>query len=340
MKLNFEKISHMVVHRVGNKLRGEGVSLSNNGIDFKDIKEDLKSLLKKSFKMEEEFRFFYEMSLTLNPVYSIVNKMFESPQNFVDMTVSLAKILYGYMTIPTIKGCEVCFLYLQGCKYNDKLVDGIAILKMSIDDNCIQLKQDGGNLYVERPQVINLSTIEWGCLVLNVCHSEGYKVYVCNKGKKNVSLNVFLTETFLHVEHTINAYNQTSELLTLCNKYLRENPSDVPTQCHFVDRSKEILSNNESISLEDFADNVFEDSVAAKSFKEYAKSKKEAKDIVDKSIDIDHRQLKLKSSFPKRTIHLDNNFDIVVCGNAALLIKGVDKHNNMKYYKVYYEKES
>lgn len=69
MKIKIGDISHMIVHYVGNKSREEGVSFSENELDFTDLSKDITTMLVKSFDMKEPSRFYFESTLVLNPIY-------------------------------------------------------------------------------------------------------------------------------------------------------------------------------------------------------------------------------------------------------------------------------
>lgn len=62
----------MIVHHVGNKSNGEGVGFSEKNVNLEGIEQDIKKLLRKSFEMDDLFRFYFESTIDLNPIYSFV----------------------------------------------------------------------------------------------------------------------------------------------------------------------------------------------------------------------------------------------------------------------------
>ena len=40
------------------------------------------------------------------------------------------------------------------------------------------------------------------------------------------------------------------------------------------------------------------------------------------------------------TIHLVNNFDVLIKGNSDYILRGYDEEAGMNFYKLYFEKES
>lgn len=72
MKITIDSIEKMIVHHVGNKSNGEGVGFSEKNVNLEGIEQDIKKLLRKSFEMDDLFRFYFESTIDLNPIYSFV----------------------------------------------------------------------------------------------------------------------------------------------------------------------------------------------------------------------------------------------------------------------------
>ena len=63
MKITIDSIEKMIVHHVGNKSNGEGVGFSEKNVNLEGIEQDIKKLLRKSFEMDDLFRFYFELIL-------------------------------------------------------------------------------------------------------------------------------------------------------------------------------------------------------------------------------------------------------------------------------------
>lgn len=65
MKITIDSIEKMIVHHVGNKSNGEGVGFSEKNVNLEGIEQDIKKLLRKSFEMDDLFRFYFVFILSL-----------------------------------------------------------------------------------------------------------------------------------------------------------------------------------------------------------------------------------------------------------------------------------
>ena len=73
--------SKITVHRVGNKINGESLTLSQEELQLEeDMKELLEDFFLKAFKSEEQFQFYSDSYLVNNPVYSSVSEIFKDNQ--------------------------------------------------------------------------------------------------------------------------------------------------------------------------------------------------------------------------------------------------------------------
>jgi hypothetical protein len=109
-------LSKLIIHKVGNKLLEDGVSLSNEVVDLAG-KDDLSRILityfLSSFKDPAFYHFHHVSSLDLNEIYTIANELFQSTRGFVKKSKDIANILYEYSNHPKIKSGEVYIAYIE-----------------------------------------------------------------------------------------------------------------------------------------------------------------------------------------------------------------------------------
>ena len=129
MKIKIGKVNHMIVHYVGNKNREEGVSFSENELDYSEVSSDLTVMLSKSFDTKEPYHFFFESSLNLNPIYTFIRTIFEDVTRFQEQSVFIAKILYEKTIHPMTKPGELSVIYLSNCEIDGRQMNAIAMLK-------------------------------------------------------------------------------------------------------------------------------------------------------------------------------------------------------------------
>lgn len=338
MKYRIGKITNMVVHYIGNKYHEEGVNFSRNETPFQDIESELITTLQRSFVAEDIYHFHYEPEMELNPVYRIIKAMFEKSQDFIEQTSYLARALYEQSYSPKIKGGELNVIYLNDCEYDQQQADAIAILKTEIKQPLIQYYFDENGIKVRKTEGVLLSRIDKGCLIFNIEADSGYKVVLIDN-KNNREAALYWKDSFLHVKAEDSSFHQTKELLSGIKRFVDQNIiNDKVEKAQVLSRSKEILCNAETINLNDFAKDAFQDQALADSF---AKDYMHNLDIdnTHNNIQINNKMAKPKSALPSVIIHLDSNFDIKIFGGEDMIIKGYDKDAQLNYYKLYYKKE-
>lgn len=104
-------------------------------------------------------------------------------------------------------------------------------------------------------------------------------------------------------------------------------------------RAKKVLQDNETLSMNDYTEEVFHDYILAAKFKDYVAEKEIESHIHQNgSIDIDRTAIS-KAKTKVETIELDSNFDIRIKGGQDRIVKGYDKNAGMNYYQLYFEEE-
>ena len=97
--INFENsdISNIVIHHVGNKFEGGGLTLSDGCFlpEDPDVVNLLKSYFLSAFKKDAYYNFLpYEEELMNNPVYASVSQIFDNESEFYQQSVQIAEHLF------------------------------------------------------------------------------------------------------------------------------------------------------------------------------------------------------------------------------------------------------
>lgn len=340
MKAKIGEIVRMIVHTVGNKDREEGVGFSKKELDFKEIKGDVENLIEKSFNMSDQYQFYFEPDINLNPIYTFVRTMFSEPDRFVEQSNLIAKILYERSNRPNIKGGELNVIYLSDCEIDGDQVDAIALLKMEQKEMMVRYVRDENGVKVVREEGINLAKVDKGCLIYNVKEDDGYRLAVVNKLLKNEDKKYWV-EDFLHVRSCQGSYRQTTSLIGLCKDFMKEGLTDCDKmqKSLIAARAQNAIIANEEIDLDEFADEVFQSATLADRFIEYKETSEYAAELPNDGFKIEKKIPKRMVAMPSNVIHLDGNFDIVVKGGEENIMRGVDGRNGMKFYKLFYQSE-
>ena len=334
----------MIAHRVGNKLRGEGVGFSNREIDTVPIANVLSGLIQKSFKNEDLYFFATEYDLDSNPVYSFVKNIFTNPSDFKSQSKHIAKSLYESSIHPKVKTGELCIIYLKDIEYGDAKVDALAIFKSESHQDVLQFNWGESGFEVHMATGISLTKIDKGALIYNVSREKGYVVSVIDKVSRSSDAK-YWTKSFLNVKTYNSSRHQTTNLVDICNDFVKTNiAADTSIsrleKAMIASRAKDVLLNSdtESMTLKDYAAAVFKNHALESLFSEYVEKSDNSEEIDVDAISIDKRAVsKRKNSIS--TIKLDDNFELYVNGAEDRISKGYDPDAALNYYKLYFEKE-
>lgn len=345
MKPRIDSVAHMVVHHVGSKANGEGVGFSHEEIDFVAIEDELLKLIEHSFNLNDLYHFYYEGSVDLNPVYAFTKTIFNNPDDIVDQSCHIAKILYDSSTHPKIKPGELSVICLSGYEFEDEIVDAIAIIKSETRQSVLQLDRTNKGFEVTMNNAINLSKVEKGCVIFRVEEGDGYRIAIVDNSSSSGDAK-YWKDSFLHVASCNGAHHQTSSLIALAAEFISDTVADdnkIPSveKAMIANRAKQVLNETEqdSISFADYSHAVFKDPKLEEKFSQYAEENAPVELLQTDVISIERKAInKRRPSIS--TIHLDNNFDVLIKGNSDYILRGYDEEAGMNFYKLYFEKES
>lgn len=343
MKIKINSISKMVVHHIGSKAKGDGVEFGGNLIPIDDIEQDIKNLISKSFDITDLYHFYFESTVELNPLYTFVRTIFHDNKSFLQQSKHIAKILYECSSHPKIKDGELSLFYLDDCELNGEEYDAIAIIKAETQQQLLQVSRNNQEVSAKKASGISLSKVEKGCLIFCNAEEQGYQIAIVDNIKKG-SDSKYWKDSFLHIKSYNSPKHQTKSLIDVCNEFINTVVAD-SNRLSKVDkamisvRAKKVLQDNETLSMNDYTEEVFHDYILETKFKDYVAEKEIGSHIHQNgSIDIDRTAIS-KARTKVETIKLDSNFDIRILGGQDRIVKGYDKNAGMNYYQLYFEEE-
>lgn len=343
MKINIDEVSKMVVHHVGSKAKGDGVEFGGNLISVEDIEPDIKKLVSRTFDINDLYHFYFESTVELNPVYTFVKTIFSDNKTFLQQSKHIAKILYECSAHPKIKDGELSIFYLHGCELEGEKYDAVLIIKSETRQQLLQVKRNNEGVTAKKASGISLNKVEKGCLIFAKDEQLGYQIAIVDNTKKQGD-SKYWRDNFLHIKSYNSPRHQTKSLVDVCNEFI--NTTIVETnRLSKVDkalvsvRAKQVLEENEILSVKDFTEEVFQDYILESEFNEYV-TQKGLDDQIHKDglIYVDKAAIK-KSKTKVETIKLDSNFDLRIYGGQERIIKGYDEDAGLSYYQLYFEEE-
>ncbi len=342
-------LSHPTVHKVGNKLLNEHLSLSEHSLKIDD--EVLDNLLMNYFlkpfeKVNEIYRFDHPTGdLNLNEVYHFAEIIFDDKDQFHESSRQIAKHLYDITNHPKIKSGELYLVYFTGVQIEGESLDAIGIFKSESKEPYLKVVQKAKEFEINYEQeAINIKKLDKGCLIFNTEKEAGYKVAVIDQ--TNSTEAAYWIDDFLKLKIRNNNYTQTNTVLKVYKDFVtnqidEEFEISKTDKIDLLNRSIKYFKEKEHFDLDEFSNEVLAHEPGIESFKRYKKNyEDEFETEIGDSFLISDTAVKKQARVFKSVLKLDKNFHIYIHGNKELIEKGYDEAMKMSYYKVYFRQEN
>jgi hypothetical protein len=347
--VDFKKstLQKVIIHKVGNKVLEDGVTLSNDVIDLtrqEELAQILKTYFLSQFKDPAYFNFHHVASLELNEIYALTKDLFQSIKGFVKKSKDIANILYEYSMHPKIKSGELYIAYFDECQINNEVTDAIGIFKSENKDTFLKVLEEAEGYQINYDSGISTKKPEKGCLIFNVEAEDGFRV--CLVDNQNTSQEAqYWKDEFLKLQPVADNYFQTKNYLNLARGFVTERLDEAfevtkADQIDYLNRSIDYFKKNEQFNEQEFEASVFEHKEVITSFKQFKKTFQDEHDLhIVSEFEISSPAVKRQSKVFKSVLKLDRNFHVYIHGDRNLIENGIDEEGR-KYYKLYYTTES
>lgn len=151
----------------------------------------------------------------------------------------------------------------------------------------------------------------------------------------------YWSNSFLQVKKRKTNSSQTECLFEMCKSFVSQlDDKDDVQKANMMNKALSILDDSEKkIELEHFKEEVFGDQDVSNFFDEFRKEKQSENQFeLDEKFESDNSSLKKTGLKKLTTIHLDDNYDVVIRG-ANDIEKGYDEKRQKHFYKLFYDKE-
>ena len=339
-------IQDLHIHWVGNKYANEGVILSNSSIPAdKETKDVLTHYFIHPFSADE---FVNLAALTAagneNPIYRLACQIFDSPETIQEASVQLVQHLYEQTLRPQIKNGEFYTVLFKNCMLNGEQLDAIGLFKSETKDTFLKILPSEHGFSITREMGININKLDKGCIIFNKERERGFVVAVTdNTNKKNEAK--YWTDDFLHVKPRFDEYTQTQHVLSLCKEFVKDeipnNDSiDKMKQAILINRSLHTLKEKDTVDMEEFAREVFQQPELVKQFNNFTQEYEQREGIrFDDTFHTAPQAVKRKGMGTMTTIRLDQNFVVQMFGGEDRIEKVYDEEKGMFCYKLYFTEE-
>jgi hypothetical protein len=336
------------LHRVGNKYRTEPLFLSGAPYPLNDeVSGLLKEYFFKPFRDKEEnyYSFAHEAGLDFHPLHEAVGKIFRNPDALHEVSMDVAKHLYGQSNHPHIKSGECYVVYMTDVLLDNDRVDAVGIFKSEIKQDFLQFQEKGANLDMLIQQGVNLQRLDKGCLIFNKDASEGYKVLSVDSNRYDAKY--WITD-FLGLAPLADENFYTKNYLKFCQNFAKDivlPAEDKQQEVLFVNRAVNHFATNDNFEESRFLNEVLDNPELIPEFKHYKTEKGPKYSIEDVSnFQIANKAVSDSRKKIKNVIALDTNIqiklDFINPESAEKFVeKGWDEERGMYYYLVYFNKE-
>jgi hypothetical protein len=337
------------VHKVGNKLLDESLSLSSHPLKVND--EILDGLLMNYFlkpfeKAIETYRFYHPTEdLHLNEVFHFAEIIFNNKTEIHKSSQEIAKHLYDMSNHPKIKSGELYVCYFANLQVDGELLDAIGIFKSESKEPYLKVIQQAKEFEINYEQeAINIKKLDKGCLIFNVEKEEGYRVAIVDQ--TNSTEAAYWIDDFLKLKIRNDNYTQTNTVLKVYKDFVTRKIDDEfeiskTDKIDLLNRSIKYFKEKEHFDFDEFSNEVLANEQGIKSFKKFKSNYEDEHDTaIGDSFLISDSAVKRQARAFKSVLKLDKNFHIYIHGNKELIEKGYDEQMKMNYYKVFFREEA
>lgn len=346
-------LENLIIHKVGNKLRDEGIFVSPTEYEMKDgnIEELLLKYFLSPFKESTIYKFFHKIDIHLNELYMHVSRTFLDRSSFREQSANILKYLYEKSSHPRIKGGEFYMVYFKDCIINEQRTDAIGIFKTERKETYLKITKYADEFFVGSEKCIDVKKLDKGCIIFNIDSEDGYRVAIVDTVKNGYEEALYWKDDFLQLTNVQDGYFHTKNCLAVCQDFV-ENiygmvyQADKKDQVAFMNDAVSYFDRHSEFDLEDFTQDVITEPELIEQFKGYKQNydlNQGIKTVEQFSIStpaVKNIKRKLKS-----LIKLDTEFEIKVKNpgaeteNMQYIERGFDEEKGMNFYKVFFNAE-
>ncbi len=333
------------LHRVGNKTTMGHLKLSDSllPLDVDTTGALLKQYFLKPFNGKAEiFQFAHTVDLNLNAVYKLCEELFKG-EDLLEVSQNIARHLFAETRHPAVKEGELFIAVIDGLKFAGETCKAVGFFKSERKDNFFKVTEDERRLGLTIEMGVNVQKLDKGCLVLNLDHTDGFKVLTWENANADTE---YWRNDFLGIQPVNDNYHQTKNFMALCHEFVTDKlPAQFEVtkadQADYLNRSVEYFKTNPDFEANKFISEVFEEPGIMRSFKQHRDefSQQQQVDIPD-TFDISLMAVKKQAKDFKSVVKLDKNFHVYIHGDRQLIERGYDEQKKMNYYKLYFNAES
>lgn len=344
------QIEELFIHRVGNKNKGEDLTLSELPLPLDDERRSLlKEYFLKPFRKanEDYYSFFHDTDLEFNAVYDSVRSIFSDPESLHESSKAIARHLYGESSHPHIRSGELYVAYLRNIQLDNNKVNAIVIVKSEIKSDFMLFEEGEDRLEMILQQGISLDRIDKAALIIdNGRPEDGFQLLTIDKNKYDAK---YWIDDFLGIEVFEDENYQTKKYLQFNSSFAKEviNPAEGKlSEISFNNRSVNYFAKNDEFNESTYLNEVINDAALIAEYKNYKVEKGPKYNVNDthSQFEVADKVVTEARKKIKNSIKLDTGIEIKVKITNPdkfdeYIEKGYDEDRGMYYYLTYFNQE-
>lgn len=340
-------LNQVVIHRVGNQSKDEGIFISNDmAVIDQPLSELLLDYFLKSFaNASDTYQFVHNVDINMNVVYHSAKHSFQDPSTVHEQSKNILRHLYDQSRHPHIKSGDLFVATFDNILLYDELVSAVGIFKAENKDSFITLKENNNHIIINKEMGIGTRRIDKGCLILETEMEQGYRILSIDHN--NYDAEYWLRQ-FLGIDYIKDNNFDTKAYIDFCKGFSEEvvkEKLDKKGQIDFLNQSVRYLEESESVDVEEFKNTIFGDEELKKDFDDYKKNFEANNNLeIKENFDVSATVLKKQKKKLKSLIQLDTGIKIKLDFQNTesvdrFIYKGYDTERGMQFYKVYFNTE-
>lgn len=263
----------------------------------------------------------------------------DDPANRLD---NIAKQVDQKMQEAQMTSCYLFVAHIGSLIADGEVTEAVALCLAEGGKTALSLCEEEETLRLSVHSILKPEHPDRGCIVFATEREEGFLVALSGDSGKTGRL---WRESVLQLQEKQNDYLHTKACMGLCKEFVVErlpeaHPLDKAAQAGLLHRSERYFKENDSFSVDSFAEEVIREPEMIESFKNYREEVvRERETPVPDQFDISEAAVKKGARVFKSAIKLDKNFHIYVHGDRDRIRKGFDPQTGLHYYQIFFEEE-
>lgn len=307
--ISSSNIDKLIIHKVGNKLRADNLTLSESltpsSNDINDLL--LRNYLKPIIIKNNSYEFFHDSDINLNEIFHFSNEIFKNRELFIENSRNIAKSLYNASTHPNISSGELIIVLYNNIKIEENLHFAIGLYKTEIKENYLEIEQKNEQLTINNKTGISVNKLQKAALILD--NNEVFAIDTLSQKTK------YWFNDFLQIRMRKTPNNNAS----IANKILQKVFTEIKKPDEAIKLTNELsdkINSEENLKIEDLRD-ISKKYINENSFDEIIEKVSTKEDIsIELTDDINSEYLQKLNKRKKQKIKIVKDIELMISSSS------------------------